>query len=622
MSRRNTKTPPRTSTLCTVIESLEPRAMLAGVGPESWSAPGLAPAPPGNGSLFSGGIILTCSSTSPGSSGTTSLPAPSSGSGGTTSGGDLWDSYSTGSGAGGSTAGSAGGVSKDGPALSSRYTGGSGAGKDSGTSSGSGGTTSVGDLWLAYSTGSGAGGSASGSAGGVSKDGTALSSQYTGGSGAGKGSGTSSGSGGTMSGSDLWDSYSTGSGAGGSTSGSTGGVSTDGPALSSQYNGGSGVGKGSGTSSGSGGTTSGGDLWDSYSTGSGAGGSTAGSAGGVSTDGPALSSQYNGGSGAGGQGNGTGCTLSNAELWRLYWSGAGAGSSSSSSDEGSLANNPPISAQYTGGSGIGRITPLVYNPQSDGPPVFHSGVWTGDEGGVQFVQTADTGSGQDGGDPPAGRPTWNDAQDDYYASRWLFEVEAGMGMYDPRKKEPKPADSDTTADAPSDQSAGASPNVDGISQTEELPVARAETKRFIINTTIDLAIALAFAKFFNSGRSGADSNNPLVDANFAQRTFKETFSAGGKFAGKTIDEVAELLRQGKLIPADLPLEYLTKNGQTVILNTRSAEALRRAGISRELWRGIDIAGDDAALQRLAEQLRRNKLGPMGTPTVTPSPGLH
>jgi hypothetical protein len=46
----------------------------------------------------------------------------------------------------------------------------------------------------------------------------------------------------------------------------------------------------------------------------------------------------------------------------------------------------------TGGSGIGGITPLVYNPESDGPPVFHSGVFTGDHGSVQFVQTADSGN--------------------------------------------------------------------------------------------------------------------------------------------------------------------------------------------------------------------------------------
>ena len=62
-------------------------------------------------------------------------------------------------------------------------------------------------------------------------------------------------------------------------------------------------------------------------------------------------------------------------------------------------DGPALSSQYNGGSGIGRITPLVYNPESDGPPVFHSGVWTGDDERVQFVQTADTGNqGTDEGD--------------------------------------------------------------------------------------------------------------------------------------------------------------------------------------------------------------------------------
>ena len=44
MSRRKaTRRPPLAHA---AIEPLEPRAMLAGVGPESWSASGLAPAPP------------------------------------------------------------------------------------------------------------------------------------------------------------------------------------------------------------------------------------------------------------------------------------------------------------------------------------------------------------------------------------------------------------------------------------------------------------------------------------------------------------------------------------------------------------------------------------------------
>jgi len=180
--------------------------------------------------------------------------------------------------------------------------------------------------------------------------------------------------------------------------------------------------------SGSGGTTSVSDLWDSFSVGSGAGGSTSGSTGGLSTNGPALSSQYTGGSGVGGQGNGTVGPLTNAELWRLYWSGAGAGSSSGPTN-GSLANDPTISAKYTGGSGGGLVffvtgatgadaatsgsqqgstgsttltladgqssvttTPLVYRPGSDAGPGVVTAVWTGGEEDVQFVLAADTGT--------------------------------------------------------------------------------------------------------------------------------------------------------------------------------------------------------------------------------------
>ncbi|MEI6352218.1 MAG: hypothetical protein WCP06_14070, partial [Verrucomicrobiota bacterium] len=163
---------------------------------------------------------------------------------------------------------------------------------------------------------------------------------------------------------------------------------------------------------------------------------------GVSTDGPALSSQYTGGSGVGGQGNGAAGTLSNADLWGMYWSGAGAGSSSSGSDNGSLADDPTISSQYTGGSGIGGITPLVYTPESDGPPVFHSRVFTGDHGSVQFVQTADSGSQNAGTDPP-NRPTWDDVKDWYSGPQWQFEFEAGLGLYDSAGEESKPKDQGT-----------------------------------------------------------------------------------------------------------------------------------------------------------------------------------
>ena len=182
-----------------------------------------------------------------------------------------------------------------------------------------------------------------------------------------------------------------GSGTGSTTSTTGGSHDPNSPVLLSQYTGGSNAGT-PGTGTNNDGTLSGSDLWLLYGAGLGAGSPSSGASGGSSSNLLTLLSQYQEGSNVGGQGNGTGNTLSNADLWRMYWSGAGAGSSSSGSDEGSLADDPTISAQYTGGSSGGRITPLVYNPESDGPPDFHSGVFTGDHGSVQFVQTADTGN--------------------------------------------------------------------------------------------------------------------------------------------------------------------------------------------------------------------------------------
>jgi hypothetical protein len=112
----------------------------------------------------------------------------------------------------------------------------------------------------------------------------------------------------------------------------------------------------------------------------------------------------------------------------------------------------------------------------------------------------------------------------------------------------------------------------------------------------------------------------LENANFAQKKFGETFSEGGKFAGKTIDEVAEALRTKALTPKDVPIEYIVRDGNTLILNTRSAQALERAGIPRSQWHAVNMTGDAAAEARLTGQLQRNKLTSRGTPTVRPSKG--
>lgn len=109
----------------------------------------------------------------------------------------------------------------------------------------------------------------------------------------------------------------------------------------------------------------------------------------------------------------------------------------------------------------------------------------------------------------------------------------------------------------------------------------------------------------------------LANANYAQRTYGQTFSDAGAFAGKTVDEVAAALRSGELQASDVPVQYVVKEGNTLILNTRSAQALEQAGVPRSQWNAVNVTGDAAAEARLAGQLQRNNLTSQGTPTVTP-----
>jgi RHS repeat-associated protein len=109
-----------------------------------------------------------------------------------------------------------------------------------------------------------------------------------------------------------------------------------------------------------------------------------------------------------------------------------------------------------------------------------------------------------------------------------------------------------------------------------------------------------------------------ADAKFAQRTFSKTFSAEGAFAGKSVGEIASALRSGSIKASDVPINYIVRDGQTIILNTRSAQALEQAGIPRGQWKGVNQTGDTFYESLLDGQLGRNPGGPFDS--VRPSGG--
>ncbi len=120
------------------------------------------------------------------------------------------------------------------------------------------------------------------------------------------------------------------------------------------------------------------------------------------------------------------------------------------------------------------------------------------------------------------------------------------------------------------------------------------------------------------GDTLAAESGVLENANYAQKTFSHAFSTEGTFAGRTVEDVAGALRSGVMKPAAIPIQYIERDGQVLILNTRSAQALEQAGIPRARWNAVNVTGNADAEGRLTRQLLNNNLTSQGASTVRPS----
>jgi hypothetical protein len=117
------------------------------------------------------------------------------------------------------------------------------------------------------------------------------------------------------------------------------------------------------------------------------------------------------------------------------------------------------------------------------------------------------------------------------------------------------------------------------------------------------------------GRAGRGRGVDIAGARYSQRTARSTFSDAGNFAGRTIDNVAAALREGRLSPESVPVDVICRDGRWLILNTRSSLALEGAGIPRSWWRVVDRTGQPEFERRLSFRLRSNRLGISGVESV-------
>lgn len=110
-------------------------------------------------------------------------------------------------------------------------------------------------------------------------------------------------------------------------------------------------------------------------------------------------------------------------------------------------------------------------------------------------------------------------------------------------------------------------------------------------------------------------NHPFDEANFAQDTYGEVFSPKGRaiwssIAGQpieTIDDLANAIRSGRINYRRVKVEYIITKHGVLILNTRTAQALIRAGVPRSYWQGRNVTNNPRAQLRLWNQLIRLNL---------------
>jgi len=102
---------------------------------------------------------------------------------------------------------------------------------------------------------------------------------------------------------------------------------------------------------------------------------------------------------------------------------------------------------------------------------------------------------------------------------------------------------------------------------------------------------------------------------FSQTTASPWFSSQGTFAGQTISDVAGQLQAGTLSAVDVPVQVVTMDGNTLIVNTRSSLALSQAGIPQSSWNLIDMTGDSGVMNSITTRLGNNGLTTAGTPVL-------
>jgi hypothetical protein len=138
------------------------------------------------------------------------------------------------------------------------------------------------------------------------------------------------------------------------------------------------------------------------------------------------------------------------------------------------------------------------------------------------------------------------------------------------------------------------------------------------NALVNFGSTAAEAGSSSIGKALAGTGEVVTEATeqavlrFSQTTASPVFR-NGALAEQTIGEVANGLRSGALSPSGVPINMVEgADGIKLLVNTRSALALRRAGIAQESWTIIDLSANQTVRRMIQERLVNNGLTNQGT----------
>lgn len=134
----------------------------------------------------------------------------------------------------------------------------------------------------------------------------------------------------------------------------------------------------------------------------------------------------------------------------------------------------------------------------------------------------------------------------------------------------------------------------------------------LFDVTLAMATAGVSSRAISTVRTATTAAVEAFPLRFAQITASPMFNPEGNFAGRSIASVASDLRGGTLVPANVPVSYIVREGSNLIVNTRSSLALRQAGIPVSQWNLINQTGNLRTEANMTNRLLNNRLTNQGT----------